>query len=185
MTNNNHVEAWITTTSNKQFVFENPSPESLDIKDIAHALSLICRFTGHCSRFYSVAEHSVRVSEWAEERFGKEYAREGLMHDSSEAYVTDVNGPLKRLIGEPYTRLEDKALVALGKKFNFSPIKSDAIRQCDGGLYLAERRDLFPPCDLPFITHTEKQPYPFVIWGWSPAEAKEKFLNRYEKVKSW
>ena len=81
MTTNN-VEAWITTTSNKQFFFENPTPESLDIFDIAHALSFICRFTGHCSRFYSVAEHSVRVSRWAEERFGKEYAREGLLHDS-------------------------------------------------------------------------------------------------------
>lgn len=179
------TEAWIMTNSGTQFHFNSPEPEAILIEDIAHALSLICRFTGHVNRFYSVAEHSVRVSWWAEERFGKEFAREGLMHDSSEAYVTDVNGPLKRLIGYPYTILEDKAMRVIGSKFNFAAEKSDPIRQCDGGLYLAEKRDLFNKFELQHTSHLDKEIYPDYVAGWLPLHAEAAFLQRFNEVKSW
>lgn len=53
---------WMQTFTGRQFWPMDPRPEDLDILDIAHALSLLCRFGGHCQRFYSVAEHSVHVS---------------------------------------------------------------------------------------------------------------------------
>ena len=53
---------WIQTYSGKKFYPLDPRPEDIDIRDIAHALSLNCRFNGHCRCFYSVAEHSVGVS---------------------------------------------------------------------------------------------------------------------------
>jgi len=52
-------EYWIQTHSGKRFDLLDPAPEMVDVGDIAHALGMICRFTGHCSRPYSVAEHCV------------------------------------------------------------------------------------------------------------------------------
>ena len=40
----------------------NVDESLLDIKDIAHALSLICRGNGHVQYFYSVAQHSLACS---------------------------------------------------------------------------------------------------------------------------
>ena len=53
--------AWITTYTGKKFYPAVPDLELISIIDIAHALSMICRYAGHCTKFYSVAEHSVRL----------------------------------------------------------------------------------------------------------------------------
>ena len=52
----------IQTYTGKRFTPDDPRPEDLDIRDFAHSLSLLCRYNGHCQVFYSVADHSVRVS---------------------------------------------------------------------------------------------------------------------------
>src|ERR1019366_6268112 len=80
----------IRTYTGILFDFEEPEASPIRIEDIAHALSLLCRFAGHCKEFYSVAEHSVRVSYACPE----EHALWGLMHDASEAYCVDVPRPL-------------------------------------------------------------------------------------------
>jgi hypothetical protein len=68
----------------------DPDPEQLDIRDIARALAKRCRFGGHCRVFYSVAQHSVIVSELVEQRGGDvEDVFAALMHDASEAYLGD------------------------------------------------------------------------------------------------
>lgn len=59
------TDTWLTTTSGRKFYPNAPEKSEYTIEDIAHALSLICRFGGHSSRFYSVAEHSVYVSKLA------------------------------------------------------------------------------------------------------------------------
>src|SRR4051812_16341267 len=76
------------------FDFKDPRNHNYDIKAIAHALSNLCRYTGHSKRFYSVAEHCVLVSRLVDPRF----AFEGLMHDASEAFCGDVASPLKKLL---------------------------------------------------------------------------------------
>src|ERR1700677_3623058 len=53
---------WIQTCTGRAFYPSDPRPEYIDINDVAHALSMQCRFTGHVKKFYSVAEHSLRVS---------------------------------------------------------------------------------------------------------------------------
>src|ERR1019366_6096193 len=52
----------IRTYTGILFDFEEPEASPICIEDIAHSLSLLCRFAGHCREFYSVAEHSIRVS---------------------------------------------------------------------------------------------------------------------------
>lgn len=69
------------------------SIQDIRLEDIAHALSNLCRFTGHTSQFYSVAEHSVWVSYLAP----GPYMADALIHDASEAYLQDIPSPLKQL----------------------------------------------------------------------------------------
>src|ERR1019366_9954250 len=82
----------IRTYSGVRFKPLDPDP-AVGISDIAHALANQCRFGGHSSAFYSVAQHSVRVSEIC----AAEDALWGLLHDASEAYLVDVPAPLKQL----------------------------------------------------------------------------------------
>jgi 5'-deoxynucleotidase YfbR-like HD superfamily hydrolase len=90
----------IRTYSGIMFDPLNPKPEDIRIQDIAWALSNICRFNGHTSLNYSVAEHSLAVSSTIEKGF--ELA--GLLHDASEAYLGDIASPLK------YSGIYDKYL---------------------------------------------------------------------------
>ena len=173
------------TQSGRMFHFENPHPASIVIEDIAHSLSQICRFTGHTRGHYSVAEHCIRVSWMAEKKYGRQFAREGLLHDAAEAYVNDLNGPLKRLVGDAYIHLEEVAEVALGKKFNFQVPKSPEVKDCDGVLYLTERRDLFPPYNLPFTSYPGKQALDDPIIPMSAELSRLLFLYRFEEVKTW
>ncbi len=185
MEENKQTEAWIMTQSGRMFFFENPHPASVDINDIAASLSKICRFTGHTRCHYSVAEHCIRVSWLSEKKYGKEHAREGLLHDAAEAYVSDLNGPLKRLIEGDYRRLEDVAEGVIANKFNFPAKKSPPIKDCDGVLYLTEKRDLFPPYNLPFTSYPDKVPLEDPIVPMSAELARLLFLYRFEEVKTW
>ena len=85
------MESFILTHSGKRVQFEAFDPACIDIEDIAHALSMVCRFAGHCPRHYSVAQHSMLVADLVSE----EYKLAALLHDASEAYLGDVTSPLK------------------------------------------------------------------------------------------
>jgi len=89
-----------------------PNANKFLIKDIANALSNICRFGGHVIEFYSVAQHSILVSYMVPPRL----ALEGLLHDATEAYLGDVIKPLKNML-EPYIKLEAEFGMALHKAF--------------------------------------------------------------------
>lgn len=97
---------WEITYTGKKMHFISPSVEEICIEDIAHALSMICRFNGHMKEFYSVAEHSIRVASL----LPKEYKLAGLFHDAAEAYTMDIPRPIKRAynlhhIEEPVTKI--------------------------------------------------------------------------------
>jgi hypothetical protein len=82
---------WMQTQFGNQFWPLDPRPEDFDIKEIASALGKACRYAGHCFGFYSVAEHSVLVSQIVP----PEFALTALMHDATEAYLVDIPRPLK------------------------------------------------------------------------------------------
>ena len=84
---------WIQTFTGRQFWPLEPRADEIFIEDIAHHLSNLCRFTGACRSFYSVAQHSVLVSLCAPPG---ENPLWGLLHDASEAYLIDVARPVKR-----------------------------------------------------------------------------------------
>lgn len=128
---------WIETYTGK---FVNPlklKVDDIDIRDIAHALSLLCRFNGHCRDFYSVAEHCIRVSGILK---GADNQLTGLLHDATEAYMADIARPVKWAL--PQVReVEGIIAVAINTRFN---LHGDwrAIKQADNILLATEARDL-------------------------------------------
>ena len=94
-------KTFITTIGGRSFDPLSPGISDIDINDIAHSLSLICRANGHFSCFFSVARHCINCSEEADARgFGARIRLLCLLHDATEAYIGDMTRPLKRQL--PY-----------------------------------------------------------------------------------
>src|SRR5271170_7300011 len=87
--------AWIQTYTGGVFHILDPQQNEIYIKDIAHALAMQCRFTGHVRKFYSIAEHCVLGSHIVPKKLALQF----LLHDASEAYIADINRPLKHYTG--------------------------------------------------------------------------------------
>ncbi len=103
---------WMEVYSGIKFYPFDPHEDEINIIDIAHALSNICRFSGHTKSFYSVAQHCIHVSELC-----KDNKLEGLLHDSSEAYLSDVPRPVKLLLPQ-YKECELNLLEKIFRKYN-------------------------------------------------------------------
>lgn len=113
--NFNYPPNSIATYTGKVFDLAVMDPDSIDIKDIARALSMNCRWGGHVKTYYSIAEHSVRVCEAVE---NPRYKMQALLHDASEAYLLDIPKPFKIMMPE-YVALEDKLMHVIAEKFGF------------------------------------------------------------------
>lgn len=129
----------ILTASGRTFNLVKPDPDTICIGDIAHALSHLCRFTGHCRAFYSVAEHSY-LSSYA---VPHKNALEALLHDAAEAYIGDVSSPLKSLLPD-YRAIEHRVEAAIRLRFGLPEFPSECIKAADLAMLGAERRDLMP-----------------------------------------
>lgn len=176
--NNAQRGNWMQTYTGKQFFPLDPLPEDVDIIDIAHALSHICRFGGHCERFYSVAEHSVYVSMAVD----PQYSFTALMHDAAEAYVMDVPRPLKaHLIDHGW--IEDGVWRVIARKFELPEVIPDEVWVADNAVLLAEAQQILKehpePWDVPGT------PAHVIIQCLSPEKAKEMFLARFKFLQFW
>ena len=159
---------WIETYTGKQFYPLEPDIDLIDIEDIAHALSNICRFTGHCEEFYSVAQHSVIVCAHCT----PENALAGLLHDAAEAYICDIAKPIKPFITN-YKQMEEKLLRVIFEKFQVPYPYPDEIKKIDLRLAYTEGKQ------LGFHTETWRplvEPIHWNIFPWHPPAAKRSFL---------
>lgn len=133
---------WMQTATGRKVDFLKPDPASIAIEDIVHALSRICRFTGHTREFYSVAQHSL----WVERRvrlLGGSHAeqRAALLHDATEAYVNDLSAPLKALLPS-YREVEQRIWQAICERFDLPPRLPAVVKRADLEALMLERRDL-------------------------------------------
>jgi 5'-deoxynucleotidase YfbR-like HD superfamily hydrolase len=175
----NSEDAWIQTYSGRRFTPTNPNPDAIVIQDIAHALSNICRFTGHCSKFYSVAQHSVLVSYLC----NQENALYGLLHDASEAYCQDIASPIKKCEEfAPYRKVELKIQNAVCKRFGLPEKEPPDVKKADLLLLATESRDLMGKLRSDWIQPCE--PLPFKIVPLPPQEAKNLFMKRFFELTS-
>lgn len=165
----------ITTYTGKKFYHNDPKPEDICIEDIAHALSNICRFAGHCKTFYSVGQHSISVSYHCPE----EDALWGLLHDAAEAYCVDIPRPLKHSVGmESYRHIEYNVMKAVAKKFKLSPKEEPlAVKQADNLLLVTEQRDLMKGKPNYAIKPLRDKIVPL-----SSKEVEKLFLKRYKEL---
>lgn len=109
----NPIDAKIGTSTGQLVSAFNPSPEQLNIQDIAHSLSNLCRWGGHCSPFFSVAQHSILVYELVENSAAKKWA---FAHDFTECYCGDVVTPIKRCFSL-FGKLENNSAVVIRDHF--------------------------------------------------------------------
>lgn len=190
-----NAHGYIQTFTGKKFWPLDPNPEGLCIEDIAHALSNNCRWTGHCKDFYSVAQHSVIASE----NVPPEMALTALMHDASEAYLSDLSRPVKHSPElEGYRKAERRLEIVIAKKFNllFDNTKEPwpypaEVKVADNRMLYTERRDILGQTVawttdtqnvLGFEGNEERQPYSFLIVPWTPREAEKRFLDRFAEL---
>lgn len=167
-------EAWIQTYSGRRFNPTNPHVDAIVIQDIAHSLSMQCRFSGHCKSFYSVAQHSVLVSHIC----NHDDALWGLLHDASEAYLVDIPRPLKRSGKfEEYRKLEAQMTKAICKRFGLPEEEPKSVKKADTILLATEARDLMSP--LRSDWQQPEEPLPFKIESWDPQTAKNNFMKRF------
>lgn len=186
---------WVQTYTGRAFDLLDPKPEQIDVLDIAHALSHLCRFTGHVRDFYSVAQHSCLVAEIVHDLWRAEtlapcqdvVALAALLHDAAEAYAGDVSTPLKRAMrgeGElsEYDVIEKRIEARIAVRFGVDQVAAgfaDLIKRADMIALATEHAALFdgpPPrswgIELP-------QPWPYKIEPWEPAMAQAQFLQAF------
>lgn len=174
---------FIQTRHRVAFYPLDPRPIEISIADIAHALSLQCRFTGHVRKFYSVAEHSVHVSRICDPA----EALWGLLHDASEAYLCDVSRPIKRLPEMAAYRAAEKNLqAAIMNRFGLAPDEPPSVKHADTIMLGVEARDLMSPLKHPerwaWCTDLASGTKIRVTRPWTPDQAREKFLARFAEL---
>lgn len=129
---------WFQSYTGKAIDLDHPTPDVVDIEDIAHSLSLQCRFIGHCKEFYSVAEHSVNVSILTASncvrdgimthRLADEILA-GLLHDAAEAYIGDIMTPIKQVVTNFHARHNKNEI--LGGNQGYYEVPIDALKMLE------------------------------------------------------
>lgn len=108
---------YITTYTKEHFTPLDPQSSQIHLRDIAHALSMLTRANGHFPEFYSVGQHSIQCCREAMARgYSQRIALACLLHDASEAYLSDVTRPVKKNIKE-YRRIEQRLQDAIYRKY--------------------------------------------------------------------
>jgi hypothetical protein len=166
---------WIRVFSGGKFRPADPRAEDIRITDIAHALSNLCRYTGHCSVYFSVAQHSCLVSDV----LPAQYKLWGLLHDASEAYTGDLAAPTKVLPEmAAFRHMEDNIMAEVIRRFRLSPLAEPlAVKLADKAVLLAEAAALGMHPETWGIDYVE--PAKVEVRPWPPEKAEFEFLRRY------
>lgn len=171
---------WFLSLKGRQIYPLDIRPEDVDIEEIAHSLAHQCRFQGHVRDFYSVAEHSVRLSL----QLPEDLALCGLLHDATEAYCGDMIRPLKRSLPE-YQAIEGQIWLAVANRFGLPLELPSEIKVADNRMLQTERRDLLAAHRWSWMEDSVAEgatlPYDFQIVPWSPTYARARFLREFER----
>lgn len=161
----------------------------IDIEDIGHALSNMCRYAGHCRSMYSVAEHSVLVSQIIRQMWPDDVMARwaGLLHDATEAYVCDLPTPLKVLLPE-FIRIEDELgdKIATQFKIEWTDEVKKRVKMADHIALATEANLLFETVEhWDSIRGVAQMPQLLdAAFPMESGKAKWRFLNEFQKVKA-
>ena len=173
----------ITTYTGQDFTPLAPDAKLIHIEDIAHALSLMCRANGHFVCFYSVAQHSINCANEAKARgLSAKVQLACLLHDASEAYLSDITRPVKQHLPQ-YREIENHLQAMIYDKFLGSHLSDEeaiCIKQIDNDILICEfnalmKKKIFDDCP----TISSKPTFKF----YSFAETENEFLNIFSNYR--
>lgn len=174
---------WILTRSGGKFDLANPTADMVAPSDIAHSLSMQCRFNGHTRSYYSVAQHCYLVADLVP----AEHQLAALLHDATEAYVGDMVRPLKEgmrdfanSLGNEclYDLTERKVWIAICQRFNLDPHLPACVKHADLVALATERRDLMLDHPEPWPCLDGIEPITARIDPWQPSYAAIHYHHR-------
>lgn len=160
--------------SGRRVSLVHPTPDQIDIRDIALGLSKLVRFYGQCRGMYSVAEHAVRVSRI----LPPDLQLVGLLHDAAEGLLGDINGNLKPLVPE-YIKLEHRMERVIAKRYGLRFPWHPAVKAADLRLLTTEQRDLRRHSNWRDSPHL---PLKSRIVPWGHQKARREFLRRFRQL---
>ena len=166
---------WLLTNSGKRIKFHDPDPDAIVIQDIAHGLSLTCRWAGQCNTFYSVAQHSWMISSLVP----APDALWGLLHDAAEAYLTDLPRPVKECLPK-YRIFEKNILKAVAIKFGLPESIPANVKKADN-MMLATEAKLLMNCN-PTDIGLNEEVLGIDIMPLEPEIAERMFLERFKEI---
>lgn len=170
------TKASIVTYTGREISPLNPNPKDISIIDIAKALSQLCRYTGHPKFLYTVAQHSVLLSD----RVPEEWAMHALLHDAPEAYLGDLSSPLKETddLGRVYRKYERIMQRAIWEAFGLENGIPFEVEKADK-MMLATEADQIMPRNFPEYGYER---FDLKIVPWSEKRAEREFILRYEEL---
>jgi len=170
---------WVQVASGRKFWPLDPRVEEIHLGDIAHSLAHLCRFGGHTSTFYSVAQHSVQVSLLVPPK----HALWALLHDSAEAYLGDMTSPLKEW-NQLYSLWEEQILRTIAQRFGLPWPMPPEVHQADRILLITEARDFMgdPDWASALGTHLGIKPLLLPLDPLPPLTARAMFLARFSEL---
>ena len=177
--------AWLQTFTGKKFYPFDPDPELICIEDIAHGLSMECRYSGQCRRFYSVAQHSVLM---ARDMFVRaDLKRQALLHDAHEAYLKDLPSPLKQLPEFQFYKDACRHLQKLiNVKFGLDIENDPAIKQADKDIGNQESDSYYlmaprhPEWQVSDVDHVFPSIAMLDFSPWLPDYAERLFMDHFD-----
>jgi hypothetical protein len=171
-------DAWIETYTKRKFNVFKPDLDSINIEDIAHALACNARFNGHLIRPLSVAEHSYYVSKYV----GREHAFVALLHDASEAYLSDVPRPIKAFL--PEIKLVEQGVTrSIFDKYGIKGNIPEEVKLIDRRICASEALDSgFHISE--WIGTEQYQPLDHTPSYWNYKDARFYFMNRFNELKA-
>ena len=178
---------WIQTFSGKMFFPLAPRAQDIDIEDIAHALSNLCRFGGHTKAFYSVAQHSCLIADALSVKYlnAPEAERRAilgwaLLHDAAEAYLVDIPRPIKYAEGmERYRDWEVRLECAIAERFSLPPVMPAIVKEYDNRILRNEADALLGQRVNGWAQDVVPLPEVFIGTPWRPVVAKREFLRHF------
>lgn len=169
---------WTQLYSGRSFWPMDPRPGDFDMGDVSIALSRICRYNGHCLRYYSVAEHSVHLALWVYGQTGsRRLTLQALLHDGPEFIIADIVRPAKPFL-QNYGDVEFRIQAALMEQHGLPHDLADIVKEGDTRILVDERAQNMAPTGLQWSSDG-LEPLNVTLQFWDPVDAQREFLDLY------
>ena len=160
----------------------NIQDEDIRPEDIAPALSLLCRGGGHMKQLYTVGQHCLNCANEAKARgWNTRIIFACLLHDASEAYISDIIRPVKQHL-KTYITIEETILRTIYQHYGLGVLSQEEqnqVKKIDNALLNYEMPRLM---NLPYsLPEPELASTPDLTLK-QPQETEKQYLEAVQKL---